>query len=266
MPTIEDLSHFLPWDKSQVIRFAFLDLIAGMPERSVTWLEHHYEELGDDLHALLGTLKQYLAGQDLDVNESDTLRVFWSKFLEHTNDSRRIITSGSLDGRDPAAPNSSKWASIAVLLGKNIRTFPLPPHLQLTFQTKWEWEQATGRGEMWTPRKDRVITECVSAYLVWLETNVMPLDLDNPEKMCQAMAFGLVAPDEALALWPSIKDHESNRPEAMRAALDDPFWVESDDHRVVMAMAMHFVPYEAFSQPDCVSKSFPRFWDMMAAL
>jgi hypothetical protein len=266
MPAIEDVNHFLPWDKSQIIRFVFLDLIAGIPERSIAWLKSHYDELGDDLRALLQTLEEYLAGQDLNVGESDTLRVFWIKFLEHTSDSRHIITSGSLADRDPAAPHSSKWASIAVLLGESTQISPAPPHLQLTYQTKWEWEQATGRGEMWTPRKDKVITECINAYLVWLETNVMPLELDNPEKMCQAMAFGLVTPDEALTLWPSIKDHESNRPEAMRAALDDPFWVESNDHRVVMAMAMHFVPYEAFSNPDCVSKSFPRFWDMMATL
>lgn len=253
----------MPWDKSLIIRYAFLDLIRGVPQRSIKWLEDNYNDLGDDLRALLRTLKQYLAGEDLDVGESDTLRVFWLEFLRSRGDDREVVSSGTLKLRDPASPQSSKWASIAVLLGQQPDPTVKAPHLALTYRAKWQWEQATERGEMWVPQKDQVIAELWEAYLIWRQTGVMPLVVDNPEKTCQAMAFGLTTPTEALALYPGIADHESNRPVAMQAALDNLEWIVSDDHRVVMAMAMLGVPYENFSNPGCVTKSDRHFWQRM---
>ena len=259
----------LPWHKSLIIRFAFLDLIAGIPERSIRWLDDHYDELGDDLRALLRTLKQYLAGENLDVGESDTLRVFWIKFLEHTNEKRKIITRGTLDNRDPLDQESSKWASADVLLGK--RPPAVDPHIALTYQARNEWEQATERGEMWPARKDDIITECIEAYAEYKRTGVMELRLNNSEKGCQGVAFGLISWREMRRRWPKSVNHESNRPEAMRIAMRRARlrkvlrWlkIDSDDHRVVMAMAMLGVPYEAFSNPMCVTKSCPFFWDIL---
>lgn len=267
----------LPWHKSLIIRFAFEDLIHGMEQRSIEWLEDHYDELGDDLHALLRTFKQYLAGEDLDVGESDTLRVFWIKFLEHTSDKRQVITRGTLKLRDPADRQSSKWASINVLLGK--RPPATDPHIALTYRACNEWEQATERGEMWPARKDDIITECIEAYafykrhwwLFWSKKRRMPLRLNNSEKGCQGVAFGLISWREMKRRWPKSVNHESNRPQAMRTArrrarLRKVFWwlkLKDDDHRVVMAMAMRGVPYEAFSNPMCVTKSCPFFWDIL---
>lgn len=262
-----EIQSRLPWDKSLVIRFAFLDLIHHVPERSIKWLENHYDELGDDLRALLRTLKQYLAGEDLDVGESDTLRVFWIGYLRHIGEDREIITSGTLIDRDPADELSSKWASIAILLGE--RRPATDPHIALTYRAREEWEQSYERGEMWPARKDENITEMMESWI-----NGTPLRLNNSEKGCHAVAHGLMTPSEMLAKWPKSVNHESNRPKTMRTALQRAklrkvFWwikIKSDDHRVVMAMAMRNVPRERFSNPDCVSKSFPRFWDLLEAL
>lgn len=262
----------LPWHKSLIIRFAFEDLIHGMEKRSIKWLEDHYDELSDDLRALLQTLKQYPAGEDLDVGESDTLRVFWLKFLEHVNDHRKIITRGTLKLRDSQDHQSSKWASIDVLLGK--RPPATDPHIVLSYQARDEWEQATERGEMWPARKDEIITECIESYVGYKQTGVMKLRLNNSEKGCQAVAFNLISWREMRRRWPKSVNHESNRPKAMRTALRRArlrrlFWwlkIESDDHRVVMAMAMRGAPYEAFNNPMCVTKSFPLFWEVLSLI
>ena len=260
-----EVQALLPWHKSLIIRFAFLDLIHGIPERSIQWLEDHYDELGDDLRALLRTLKQYLAGEDLDVGESDTLRVFWIGYLEHIGETRRIITRGTLKARDPHDRLSSKWASIAVLLGK--RPTATDPHISLTYRAVCEWEQTYERGEMWPARKDEHITEMMDSWI-----NGTPLALNNSEKGCHAIAMGLITPNEMLRRWPKSVNHESNRPKAMRSALRRAKlrkvfrWlkIKSDDHRVVMAMACAGLPREAFSNPDCVTKSFPGFWKLHA--
>jgi len=259
-----EIRHRIPWDKSLIIRFAFLDLIHGIPERSIKWLEAHYDELGDDLRALLRTLKQYLAGEDLDVGESDTLRVFWLKYLEHVGESREIIVRGTLKLRDPADRKSSKWASIAVLLGKPARSSD--PHVALTYRALEEWQQATDRGEMWPATKDENISQMMDSWL-----NGTELVLDNSEKGCHAVAHGMITPREMRRRWPKSANHESNRPKAMRSALRQKRlrrifrWIKikSDDHRVVMAMATLGLPREAFSNPDCVAKSFPYFWNLI---
>ena len=283
-----EVQHRLPWHKSLIIRFAFLDLIHGKEQRSIDWLEAHYDKLGDDLHALLRTLKQYLAGEDLNVGESGTLLRFWHYFLWTTNDKRSIITRGTLKlrniSRDPDLINwsvdelaehpeeTSQWASIAVLFGKRGTKRHIDPHISLSYRTRNEWEQATERGEMWPARRDDFITECIEAYADYRQTGVMKLRLDNSEKGCQGVAFGLISWQEMKRRWPKSVNHESNRPQAMRfalrrARLRKVFWwlkIWSDDHRVVMAMAMRGIPREAFSNPDCVNKTCPFFWEILA--
>lgn len=262
-----EIQRRLPWHKSLIIRFAFLDLIHRVPERSIKWLEDHYDELGDDLRALLRTLKQFLAGEDLDVGESDTLRVFWIKYLEHIGDTRRIIVQGTLRYRDPNDRRSSKWASIAMLLGE--RPAITDPHIGLTYRALCEWEQSYERGEMWPAYQDEIITECFESF-----ADGKPLRLNNSEKGCQAVALGQISWREMRRKWPKSTNHESNRPKAMRQALwryrlrKVLPWIKiiSDDHRVVMAMAMLDVPREAFSNPDCVTKSTPYFWEIMSLI
>lgn len=280
----------LPWDKSLIIRFAFLDLIHGVPGRSIDWLEEHYDELGDDLRALLRTLKQYLAGEDLDVGESGTLLRFWRYFLWMRGEKQIIIIRGTLKPRtvsnDPDLINwtvdelsehpekTSQWASIAILFGKRGTKRKPDPHISLSYRARNEWEQATERGDMWPARQDEIITECIESYVGYKQTGVMELRLNNSEKGCQGVAFGLISWREMKRRWPKSVNHESNRPKAMRRALRRKRlrkvfrWIKikSDDHRVVMAMALLGVPYEAFSNPMCVSKTFPLFWEVRPLL
>ncbi len=272
----------IPWDKSLIIRFAFLDLMHGIPKRSIKWLELHYEELGDDLRALLRTLKQYLAGEDLDVGESATLLRFWSYYLWTCNEGRTIITHDTLNLRDVSndwrlinwnvdelcdhPEGTSQWASIAILFGKRGTRRKTDPHVQLSYRARNEWEQATERGEMWPARKDETIAECIDAAL-----NGATLRLNNSEKGCAAVALKRITPREMRRRWPKSMNHESNRPKAMRfamrrARLRKVFWwlkIWSDDHRVVMAMACTGIPRKAFSNPDCVNKTTPLFWELM---
>lgn len=273
--------ELLPWDKSWIIRLAFLDLINGIgPWRAMYWLEQHRDELSDDLLALLRTLKQYQRGEALDVGESATLLRFWRYFLWMRGDKRAIIVRGTLKSRrvdiNPALiawevdaladrhhEKSSQWASAAILHGKNGRRHDIDPHIALSYEAREEWLASLRENRMWTPRKDANITECMATWVMWRQYGFMPLVVDNAEKACQAVAFGLMTPDEMAERWPKSLNHESVRPDAMRQALAHPWWIVSNDHRVVMSMALLGVPRECFSNPDCVAKSFPRFWDFL---
>ena len=93
---------------------------------------------------------------------------------------------------------------------------------------------------------------------------------------CFLMAFGVLTPKEAKRLWPQIQYHESNRIKEMTRTSRDlgrGDIVYSDDHRVVQADAMWLQslnlkrPVDAIKQrfhnPNCVNKTWPRFWDFL---
>lgn len=270
----------LPWHKSLIIRFVFLDLIHGKIERSIKWLADNEATLGDDLLALLRTMKQFLAGEDIDVGESGTLLRFWRYYLLLIGDTRRIIVRGTAHKRRFYQGNdvidmedkellyldngTSQWASIAALCGRIERpTRKLPGHLELTFNAIKLWQDAEFYEEMWPARKDRYITEMVEAWLEWKRTGVMKLTIDNAEKAFFGAMFGLIPPEEAYRQFPQMVDHESNRIKAMRRYRH--WWwfiVGSRDHRVVQALAMSG-KWCVFLHRGCVNKSWPQFWRFM---
>lgn len=275
-----DVTSLLPWHKSLIIRFAFQDLIDGKPERSIAWLEANYTTLGDDLRSLLRSLKQYLAGEDLDVGESGTLLRFWRYFLLVQGDPRMMHVRGTLRRR-PVYSNpdvidmggdelllldggTSQWASIAALMGRIQKPQRVPGHLQLTYDAIQLWNEAQIDGVMWPARKDHIISEMVEAWLNWRHTGDMRLVVDNAEKALFAERFGLITAREAEWRFPQLVGHESDRIKAMRRYRR--WWwiiVGSRDHRVVQALAMSGKRC-IYLHRRCVSKSWPQFWPFMA--
>ncbi len=284
MPTLDD---FMPWDKSRIIRYSMLDVIHGHEQNALTWLEENYETLGDDLIALRRTIKQYIAGQDLDVGESGTLLRFWRWILWSQGDTRRIIRRGTLQSReicdDPSIlklnlvqlleldKSTSQWASASVLWSKE--RFPgrlIPPHLHLTYIVLQEWQEARDAGYRWEARKDETITAQATAYIEWRETGEMHFKPEKGEDFCFAAIFGLITPEEGRIQWPALRGHESNRVVAMKEAQAAVAWSRWDgishsrDHRVVQALAMRHGDSIKFTHPECVNKSWPQFWEFIA--
>lgn len=284
MPTLDD---FMPWDKSRIIRYSMLDVIHGQEQQALDWLEENFETLGDDLVALRRTIKQYIGGQVLDVGESGTLLRFWRWILWSQGDKRPIILRGTLQERDicndPAIlklslhqlleldKGTSQWASAAVLWSK--QTFPgrlMPPHLYLTYMVLEEWQAARADGKPWDARKDAIIMHQAMAYIEWIKTGVMNFVPDNGEDFCFATSFDLLTPEEGRIRWPALRGHESNRVIAMKEAQAAIAWSRWDgynhsrDHRVVQALAMRYGSAIQFTHPECVSKSWPQFWEFIA--
>ncbi len=280
MLAIEDHT---PWDKSWIIRCAFL---ARRDKDPVVkdWLRANIATLNDDLLALLRTLEQDESGLALDVGESGTLLRFWRFVSWAEGIDRTIITHGTLTDRpitnDPAVihmtlaqlraldNSTSQWTSIAVLCGNRGEPGPdMPNHLRMTFEAIGYWETIKRWDEPWLPRIDQAINTQAWAYYNWRCTGVMKFTPLQAEDFCFAVAFGLMTLEEGAKRWPSLRTHESDRIAAMQEALNS--WqtgVSSDDHRVVQAMAMRYGSRVQFSNPDCVAKTWPQFWEFLSTL
>lgn len=267
--------RLIPWDKSWIIRMTFISLVHGEIDHALDWLDANVDTLGDDLVALRRTLRQYLAGEDLDVGESGTLLRFWRFFLWSRGDTRHIITRGTLtsrpiynrrnvllmsDGEMLQLDNgTSQWASIALICGNiTVPNGALPFHLQMTVDALDAWTPD------WQPRKDQTILRQAEAYVEYRRTGMLNFIPEQAEDFCFSVAGKIMSIRKGKKRWSSLKGHESNRPRAMRLALRP--WRRknrSRDHRVVQSLAM-FKPHLKFTHPECVAKTWPQFWEFLS--
>lgn len=265
----------IPWDKSYMIRMSFLDVINNNKAHALTWLDKNSAALSDDLLALRRTLRQYQAGEDLDVGESGTLLRFWRYFLWKQKDNRKIITRGTLVNRSIYnRPNvlkmsvdemlqldngTSQWASIALLCGDiKLPARPLPHHLAMSAEALKTWTPN------WKSRKDQTILHQAEAYVQFKKTGILNFKPEQAEDFCFSVAGKIITIKEGKKRWSSLKGHESNRPRAMRLALlPGRRTIQSRDHRVVQALAMFHGEQLKFAHPECVNKTWPDFWKFM---
>lgn len=237
--------------------------------------------LGTDLQALNRATKQWRAGDEIDVGESGTLYRFLQFAAWKAGRDVRFIKHGTLIDRpianDPAIIDmpiadllkldngTSQWASAAVLLGNTEPRLRNPPFkLQATYDAIDHWQAARAAGTMWEARKDETIARQAAAYLGWLATGSMVFIPEQAEDYCFARAFDLITPEEGEARWPALRLHESDRIAGMEEALGQHI-VTSADHRVVQAVAMRKGSEVSFAYPEAVAKSWPQFWDGLAA-
>ena len=274
---MDDVMQFLPLDKSWLMRLGLLDVLHDSSQ-TITFLAKQ-PAISADLVALSRASGAWRTGAAVDVGESGTLYRFlqFADWKERGN--RTFIKHGTLKDRkivdDPSIVRwslgellkldngTSQWASAAVLCGNNEpKPSPLPYKLALTYEALEHWKDTQEHGTSWKERRDETILNQTAAYVHWRETGVMKFAPEQAEDYCFARAFDLMTPAEGEARWPSLRQHESDRIEAMEIALNQDV-VDSKDHRVVQAVAMRRGTDTTFAYPDVVSKSWPLFWDMM---
>jgi hypothetical protein len=272
---VEIPPHFIPFDKSWLIRLGVLDLLHDRTQID-NFLEEHQAELSSDLIALQKALVQWRAHQPIDVGESATLYRFlqfaaWSRgearqFIKHGTLCQRSITDDPRIVKLPLTDllaldnGTSQWASAAVLAG-NTQPPPasLPFKLDSTYQALAHWQS----GGSWQPRRDITIAAQAQAYLTWRQTGgKITFTPHQAEDYCFARAFGLITSSEGEKRWPSLHGHESDRIAEMEQALRER-QVISDDHRVIQAIAMRRGKLIHFTHPAAVAKSWPQFWDFL---
>lgn len=287
------INQFIPIDKSRAIRYGVLDMLAGGHlVRSV--LSGNYCDLSDDLKVLLLASYQWEADAPyINVGESATLLrclkfACW-KLRRRTG----FVADGSLQKRE-VCDNSeiirlpisellkldhgtTQWATAAALAGSGMkeRIPDPPPKLAFTYEIIDRWVQAgIVPGDLM--RKDDTIMRQATVYLNYLGTGKVEFKPLHSEDYCFARALGVIrlagdgvstiSISEASKRWPSLQGHESDRIKEMEDALNeiaDSKPVSSKDHRVVQAVVMRTGGAAKVLYPQCVTKSWPRFWEFI---
>lgn len=287
-----DLVEHLPvFDNSWVIRIGLLDVMAGST-RTIDLLEETAKStpVGEDLEALARVSRQWLSGEDLDVGESGTIYRFfkfasWIETAENPDAPvRKFKKSGSLKTReitdDPSIINlpieelllldgeTTQWASVAILLrgaAPDARRLSTEPKYQLSLDAKSHWLQSRILGTECEFYSDSTINNQAIAFLNAIKFARFEYTPLQAEDYCIARAYGLMTAAQGDELWPKLRKHESDRIESMELAIEQATTgkiITVNDHRVVQAIAMRFgLPRARFKYPDCVAKSWPRFWE-----
>lgn len=284
--TKNELEEFLPLEKSWVIRMGLLDLIHGR-DQIKTFLDGQ-DNLGDDLLALKGVVRNWHTHKPLNVGESGTLYRFllfvsWSLDLN-----KEFIISGTLKDRRVTHDSSitdlsqkellkldgrtSQWASAKALLGDQERLEDPPHLLAITYEALEHWNGRILKNLDWKPKLDRTIESQSDAFLELLEAGETSFSPAQAEDYCFARAFGLITKEEGEKRWPALRNHESDRIDSMekelkRAGDDKP--VLSRDHRVTQAIAMWAKLNKKdvqFEHPESVNKTWPLFWRFLDQL
>lgn len=273
------MDALIPYDKSWLMRLGLLDILHGRHQIEQFVIDN--PSVSDDIQALARASQQWRANQPIDVGESGTLLRFLQYATWARQEDRVFIKSGTLENRritnDPSIVGlslnelleldngTSQWASAAVMLGNNQKPKIIPYKLELTYEALSHWKNRHGQNENWTAIKDETIAKQATAYKKWLRTGKINFNAEQAEDYCFARAFGLITPKQGEKLWPSLRQHESDRIESMEIALNQNI-VDSKDHRVVQAVAMFKSNRVKFLHPDCVSKSWPLFWIFIKSL
>jgi hypothetical protein len=244
------------------------------------------KDLGGDL-AVLPKVISDLSNKSpiIDVGESGTIYRFVSFYIWKNKIQAEIKLSKTLIERvargaitdNPKIVNfsqeellkldnqTSQWATMAYLLGDRKRVKNPPYKLKLTYDAVESWENARRSKKSWEARIDQTISNQALAFVNFLKTKEIKFTPEQAEDYCFARAFGMLNQEQAKILYPSLEGHETSRFDEMEKSLKEAESgkVSSKDHRVVQAITMKYFPEfsrENFVSPDCVNKTWPRFW------
>jgi len=266
-----------------------LDLINS--KKDISRFLDSEQNLGGDLKALERVVNLWETDKPLDVGESGTIYRF-VRFYAWKNKINRVIKiSDTLINRvkrraicnNPEIVNwspenlvkldnqTSQWATMAYLLGDRRKVENPPFKLEVTYDAVEHWEQQRKMGKSWEAREDPTIMNQALAFINYLKTGKINFSPEQAEDYCFARAFDVLTEEQGRKLYPSLEGHETPRFKEMEKSLNDAQYgriISSEDHRVVQAIAMKYFPEEFgkrnFAKPDCVNKTWPRFWDFLA--
>lgn len=285
---IEKIAQYIPLDKSWIIRMGVLDLINGYSDIN-RFLESQ-EDLGGDLKALSKVIETWSnTFEPLDVGESGTIYRFIKFYSWKNRIQREIKISDTLIKRiergaicnNPEIVNylpeqlleldnkTSQWATMAYLLGDRRKVKNPPFKLQVTYDAVLDWEQKRKAGQVWKARKDPTILNQAVSFIDYLKTGNINFNPEQAEDYCFARAFDILNQEQGRKLYPSLEGHETPRFEEMEKSLNEAKIgnINSEDHRVVQAVEMKYFlegfNRRNFSNPDCVNKTWPKFWNFI---
>jgi hypothetical protein len=282
----EELTKFMPLEKSWIIRMGILDLLHGKSQ-AIKFLNLQ-KNLPDDLLALRLALESWPKQEPIYTGESGTLLRFLRFASWQLNIPKEFILSGTLKTRvvtnNPDViklsqaellrldGETSQWASAKALLGDPERLNNPPYSLKLTYEAISHWTNRARLSRSWEPKLDRTIQRQVEAFISLMKEDKLKFKPIQAEDYCFARAFDLITKEDGEKLWPQLKNHESNRLKEMELELKNfknSKEIRSKDHRVVQAIAMlakHKNKEAKFKCPQSVNKTWPLFWQFLKSI
>ena len=259
------------------------------------------EGLGTDTQDLMNVAINWDKTTPLEMESGTLFRILWFYFNKN-NIERQIVPVRTLVNRVekmslnpeikywPLAKlgtlegGTTQYQTAAILMGNNETLDEVPFYIKKTYNIRLNWENQMREGKHWSiPKDPTLITQCED-YINYLKTgtiNTKPDKLGDCDLYCFFRAFDAVSREWGEKNWPQLAQHESSRFQHTDDALkklNEGKIINSNDHRVVEAGAMiiqarsirgNYAPLstekikERFSNPGCVAKKWPRFWEAM---
>jgi hypothetical protein len=282
----EEIKQYIPLDKSWAIRLGFLDIINGT-DLFLSQIKER-DDLNNDINDLIKASEQWNDSDEIDIGESGTLFRYlqfasWKlglnkKFVKHKtllsremcNDSN--IVNWPLDEIAKLDHNTTQWASAAILMGNTDEVPEDNYFLQMSKEALKHYLEIKNKRDdsLCEIKTDKTFLRQIEYFVNLLEGKQdIKFKMIHPDDYCFARAFDLTNKKEGKEMWPAVIGHESNRLEEMEIALEQfekGEAVTSTDHRVAQSLALLGLLKNkeiSFSSPDCVNKTWPRFWEFL---
>ena len=276
---------FIPLSKYWSMRLGFLDIINDT-KLFIPLIEER-EDIGDDLRVLIRISKEWNNKNEHNVGEAGALyrllRFYsWKHNLDKTFIKEKTLKEREIcDNKEivnwPISKlleldnNTPQWASAAILTSSINQGEEIPDDyfLNLSKEALEHYNKSKELEIVCELRYDETILNQAEAFMQLLaegKTDFKPIQQDD---YCFARAFNLITKEDGEKRWPELKGHESNRLEEMEKQIENlnhEREIDSKDHRVVQAIAMLSLlegKETNFSHPECVSKSWPEFWEFL---
>ncbi len=272
----------IPISKYWSMRLGFLDILNST--RLFIPLIENRDDTGDDLKAMVKISYEWKNKKEINVGEGGALFRYLQFASWKLGLGKTFIKEGTLKTRpvchNPDIVNwpinklleldnhTPQWASVSILMG-NKEKAPDDYFLNLSKEALKHYGHARKAGLACELRYDETILNQAVAFIGLLKNSTMEYTPIQQDEYCFARAFGLIDKIDGDKRWPELKGHESNRLEEMEdmlIKLNSNKEIDSRDHRVIQSLAMLAMFKEqkvAFTNPSCVSKSWPQFWKFL---
>jgi hypothetical protein len=237
-----------------------------------------------------GTLYRFLKFLSF-KNEMDIVLIPEGTLVERVKDfyDDPNMVNLSLEELVHTKDDTTQWVSAAILCGNREKLSTSEPKIRLTYEAREHWHERRRQRKYWEPQDDLTILAQAMGYLSLLKGKGTKYISMHAEDYCFARAFGFITKEQGETKYPSLRGHESDRileMEKQLSNLSNRILIDTNDHRVVQAISMMYVVnrkstikeamalgmtseevikrvQSKFSNPYCVSKSWPQFWKFL---
>jgi hypothetical protein len=260
---LNPLDDYIPLSKSVGHRLMILEMLDdGYEYMDFLSEQNRLNLLPDDLKVDLHILRDWKNRKIISVGESRTSLIFSKTFFNFKKLDRQFKKSGTLINRKLDG-NSSQWKSARMLCGESIK--PDSYHTKMTAKIIKAWNKSKDKTKLFNTKDDTIRNQCLMVEAK-LKHKEFDFPVMNPEDAIIGFLFGYIGLADIMIRFPTLLNHESNRPKEIMKTMIEVMSGESitsKDHRIVTAFVMYGLVYDIgikVKNPKCVTKAFVLFW------